>query len=135
MRAFMKIRRGLLLLLAMAACAAALPALARGATPDYAAWDEVLLQNVRNGYVDYDGIRANPKFAAFVGELGQADALDLAAAVGVEEAELHRLGIGREQGEVDAVSVPGRAQRLRPAGAQAPACGSHALSGPAGRTG
>ena len=28
---------------------------AAAATPDYALLDEVLLQNVRNGYVDYDG--------------------------------------------------------------------------------
>jgi hypothetical protein len=44
---------------------------ARGATPDYSGWDQVLLQNVRQGYVDYDGIRADPRFDAFITALGQ----------------------------------------------------------------
>lgn len=42
------------------------------ATPDYTLLDEVLLANVRNGYVDYDGIAADPRFAKFVGQLGEA---------------------------------------------------------------
>ncbi len=45
--------------------------LATAAVPDYALLDEVLLQNVRAGYVDYDGIAANPKFARFIEQLGQ----------------------------------------------------------------
>jgi hypothetical protein len=49
---------------AMLMCGAAV-----GAVPDYALLDDVLVQNVRNGYVDYDGIAANPKFAQFVGQL------------------------------------------------------------------
>jgi hypothetical protein len=62
------------LFIAIAACAAALLASARagGATPDYALLDEVLLQNVRNGYVDYDGIAASPKFGQFIESLAQA---------------------------------------------------------------
>jgi hypothetical protein len=61
-------------LIAMVACAAALFAAGKAgaATPDYALLDEVLLQNVRNGYVDYDGIAADPKFAQFVEALAQA---------------------------------------------------------------
>lgn len=42
---------------------------AQTSAPDYALWDEVLLHNVRDGYVDYDGIRANPKFELFIGQL------------------------------------------------------------------
>jgi hypothetical protein len=50
-------------------CAWLLGLPAHAATPDYALWDEVLLHNVRNGYVDYDGIRADPKFETFIGQL------------------------------------------------------------------
>ena len=42
-------------------CPSTLP---RRGKPDYALLDDVLLQNVRNGYVDYDGITANPKIRA-----------------------------------------------------------------------
>jgi hypothetical protein len=46
-------------------------------TPDYALFDEALLQNVRNGYVDYDGIKANPGFAEFLRQLaGKPDGLE-----------------------------------------------------------
>lgn len=44
-------------------------AAAETAAPDYALLDQVLLQNVRNGYVDYDGIRASPKFDRFLEQL------------------------------------------------------------------
>jgi hypothetical protein len=51
------------------------------AMPDYALLDEVLLQNVRNGYVDYDGIDANPRFAEFLRQLAAApDGFDTRAA-------------------------------------------------------
>lgn len=56
--------------LAMLACVAiggTVPAVA--ALPDYGLLDEVLIQNVRDGYVDYDGIGANPKFAGFLEQL------------------------------------------------------------------
>lgn len=39
------------------------------AAPDYAALDAVLLANVRNGYVDYDGIGADPRFGRFLTSL------------------------------------------------------------------
>jgi hypothetical protein len=48
-----------------------------------------------------------------VGVLGQRDALDLAPASRVEQAQVHALRILREQGEVDAASVPGGAARMR----------------------
>jgi hypothetical protein len=38
--------------------------------PDYALLDEALLQNVRNGYVDYDGFKANPGYEEFLRQLG-----------------------------------------------------------------
>jgi hypothetical protein len=47
-----------------------------------------------------------------VGVLGQRDPLDLRLAVGVEQAELDLGGMGREQGEVDAKSVPRRAEGI-----------------------
>ncbi len=48
--------------------------------------------------------------------LRQRYAGDLARAAAVEETELHLLGVRREQREVDAGAVPGRAQRRRTAG-------------------
>lgn len=44
-------------------------AAAEAAAPDYGLLDQVLLHNVRNGYVDYDGIRASPKFDRFLEQL------------------------------------------------------------------
>src|SRR3954451_21167486 len=49
----------------------------------------------------------------FVGVFGQAGASDLAFAILVEQAEFHRLGIFREQGEVHPFSVPGRSEGIR----------------------
>lgn len=72
LRACSAARIALLLLLAL--CAAR-PAAA--VTPDYGLLDTVLLANVRDGYVDYDGIAASPAFGEFIRQLGQpADALD-----------------------------------------------------------
>ena len=51
-----------------------------------------------------------------IGLLGQLDALDLAPALGIEHAQLHALGLLREEREVDALAVPCRAQRVRAAG-------------------
>ena len=47
-----------------------------------------------------------------VGVLGQHDPLQLALAAGIEQAELDLLGIGAEQGEVDAPAIEGGAQRI-----------------------
>lgn len=65
----MRILRGRGLALGMAAWLAWGSAAA--AAPDYGLLDAVLLANVRNGYVDYDGIAADPRFAAFIGQLAQ----------------------------------------------------------------
>jgi hypothetical protein len=61
------------LLFAIVACVAAIFAAraAGAATPDYALLDEVLLSNVRNGYVDYDGISVDPRFARFIAQLAE----------------------------------------------------------------
>jgi hypothetical protein len=47
-----------------------------------------------------------------VGALGQSDALDLAPAFLVEQAQFDLLGMGTEQREVRAATVPGRAKRM-----------------------
>lgn len=44
-----------------------------GNAPDYALWDELLMQNVRNGFVDYDGLNQDPRFLDFVAQVGNAD--------------------------------------------------------------
>jgi hypothetical protein len=58
-----------LLLLATSAAAAA--------APDYRQFDDVLVRNVRNGWVDYDGIAADPAFGRFVRQLATTTAADL----------------------------------------------------------
>ena len=40
-------------------------------------FDAVLLRNVRNGFVDYDGIKADPAFGRFVAGLASASTADL----------------------------------------------------------
>ena len=53
-----------------------------------------------------------------VGALAQRDALQLAPAARVEEAQLDLLGVLGEQREVDALAVPVRAARVRAARAR-----------------
>ena len=60
-----------------------------------------------------------------VGELRQRDAVGLAPALGVEEAELDPGGVGREDRDVHAGAVPGGAERERQPGGDAE-CGGHA---------
>ena len=57
-----------------------------------------------------------------VGVFGQGDAVGLAPAVGVEQAQFDLGGVGGEQGEIDARSVPGRAARMGQAGLDAQLC-------------
>jgi hypothetical protein len=62
---------GLSALLAGAAitlCGAAI-----AATPDYAEFDELLLMNVRDGFVNYDGFAADPRFPAFIQHVGTVE--------------------------------------------------------------
>ena len=42
-------------------------------TPDYDAFDDMLLKNVRNGFIDYDGMSADPRFEVFVTQIGAGD--------------------------------------------------------------
>jgi hypothetical protein len=58
---------------------------------------------------------ADPAMEDLVGVFGQLDALQLRAAIGVEQADLDLGGIGREQREVHALPVPGGAARMRQA--------------------
>ena len=41
--------------------------------PDFALYDEILLQNVRNGFVDYDRFATDARFASFIEKLGSAN--------------------------------------------------------------
>lgn len=45
--------------------------------PDYDAFDDMLLKNVRNGFIDYDGLSADPRFEVFVTLIGAGDAAAL----------------------------------------------------------
>jgi hypothetical protein len=58
------------LLAALILLAAAAPLLA---APDVRDLDSVLVRNVHNGYVDYDGIRADPAFERFIATLASTD--------------------------------------------------------------
>jgi len=55
-----------------------LSAPATAALPNIDDLDAVLLRNVRNGFVDYDGIRADPAFDRFVAGLATTATTDLA---------------------------------------------------------
>ena len=54
------------------AAASAWPGSSLGNTPGFDAFDELLLQNVRNGFVDYDGIAGDERFIAFVDDLADS---------------------------------------------------------------
>jgi hypothetical protein len=50
---------------------------AQAGTPDYDALDEILVRNVRNGFVDYNGIAAEPNFDEFINAIGSTQPVDL----------------------------------------------------------
>jgi hypothetical protein len=41
--------------------------------PDYELFDDLLLQNVRRGFVDYDGLNMDPRFPTFIKQIGMMD--------------------------------------------------------------
>ena len=47
--------------------------------PDYNLLDEILVQNVQRGFVDYDGFQADPRFGDIILHIGAADVADFAA--------------------------------------------------------
>jgi hypothetical protein len=65
----LKCRLHLLFIGALLAMSAPMAAMA----PDYELLDDLLLQNVHRGFVDYDGLNADPRFPLFVEQIGQAD--------------------------------------------------------------
>jgi len=69
--------RGVAGIALLALLASLAPLSAPAALPDYGELDGVLLRNVRNGFVDYAGIRADPAFARFVASLGNTSPEDL----------------------------------------------------------
>ncbi len=64
---------GLLLTMAWAGTALA-------QSSDYDVFDDILARNVRDGFVDYNGVAAEPRFDAFITRLGTLQPADLATA-------------------------------------------------------
>ena len=60
-------------LIVMATLSAAASTASAGDIPDFELYDEILLQNVRNGFVDYDRLAADARFDSFIEQLGSAD--------------------------------------------------------------
>ena len=58
-------------------CFAGLSAAAHAALPDYRVFDDLLLNHVDNGFVDYDGIAADGRLDVFLQQLGETTADDL----------------------------------------------------------
>ncbi|MDH3509318.1 MAG: DUF547 domain-containing protein [Gammaproteobacteria bacterium] len=57
----------------MAILSAGTSALSAANLPAFELYDEILLQNVRNGFVDYDQLAADTRFDAFIEQLGSTD--------------------------------------------------------------
>ncbi len=53
------------------------PIIAVAALPDYSAYDDLLLNYVNNGFVDYDGIAADGRLDDFIHQLGETRPEDL----------------------------------------------------------
>ncbi|MAF84175.1 MAG: DUF547 domain-containing protein [Gammaproteobacteria bacterium] len=70
-------RLGLLLLTRLLPTLALLVSVAQAQLPDYDALDEILARNVRNGFVDYDGIASEPQLGTFIEQLGATQPADL----------------------------------------------------------
>lgn len=63
-------RRHLRVLPALCATLLTVGASARANTPDIDEFEELLLQNVRNGFIDYDGLAADDRFGHFIDQIG-----------------------------------------------------------------
>jgi len=50
---------------------------AQAQLPNYDVLDEILARNVRNGFVDYDGVAAEPRLDEFIEQLGATQPADL----------------------------------------------------------
>jgi len=61
-------------LLLVATLLPAAPATAANTSLPFAAFDDLLLQNVRNGFVDYDGLAADPRLAETISHVATANA-------------------------------------------------------------
>ncbi len=60
-------------LIVMAAFSAGIGAASAGNLPDFEFYNEILLQNVLNGFVDYDRFVTDARFGSFIEQLGSAD--------------------------------------------------------------
>ena len=83
------------------------------AVPNYAELDAVLLRNVRNGFVDYDGIRADPAFGRFVTSVGNAESADLEGASDRLAFLLNAYNALTIQGVLEGAATESRRQRNR----------------------
>ena len=68
------------LLPAMAITFVMVTGIAQAKLPDYDILDEILGRNVRNGFVDYDGIAAEPQLGEFIEQLGKTQPAELTSA-------------------------------------------------------
>src|SRR5437879_6565803 len=67
------VRKGLFLLLSVAAAAAVFPRAARANPFDHSAFDALLRAHVVDGMVDYDAFQKAPSFPAYLDALARAD--------------------------------------------------------------
>lgn len=70
---------GFRLLLAAVVLQALMTGTVQAQAPDYDALDEVLARNIRNGYVDYDGIADEPGFSEFIEKISTTRPAELAS--------------------------------------------------------
>ncbi|MBT8440824.1 MAG: DUF547 domain-containing protein [Gammaproteobacteria bacterium] len=95
------------------AAASAWPGSSLGNIPGFDAFDELLLQNVRNGFVDYDSIAGDARFAAFVNELADSPASVLDGPDGGMAFYLNAYNALAIQGILDGGSPEKRRSRAR----------------------
>jgi hypothetical protein len=98
------------LLAAMILLAAATPLLA---APDFRDLDAVLVRNVRNGYVDYDGVRADPAFERFIATLDSTDPVLLETPADRLALFINAYNAFAIQGVLDGLSAETRSGRKR----------------------
>ena len=81
--------------------------------PDYDTLDEILGRNVRNGFVDYDGIAAEPRLGEFIEQLGNTHLDDLTSADARLAFYINAYNILAIQGILDGQSPSGRRGRKK----------------------
>ena len=81
--------------------------------PDYSLWDELLLTHVRNGFVDYNGLRDDSRLQLFLDQLADTDPASVAASNDRKSLLINAYNAYAIRGILDGESTSSQSRRKR----------------------